>query len=148
MKIEDWVKSRNEAVGVAVEKNEKMQITIESVVAKLDDREASKFSELLARRKEDGSLIRSGTYITENGDVYRASVDLWDTPENSPATAPTLWEKVQYRDGYRILGDTISATNPVSSGEICWVGDVKWKSKANNNVWLPKDYPAYWERVE
>ena len=148
MKINDWIKSRNEAVGIATQKSEKMQMAIASVVSKFDDREASKFPELLDGRKEDGSLISGGTYIIEDSEVYRAAADLWDTPENSPANAPDLWEKVRYRDGYRILGDSISATNPVRNGEICWVGDTKWKSKADNNVWLPKDYPTYWELVE
>ena len=83
----------------------------------------------------------------EDGVVYRAAADLWDTEENSPANAPDLWYKVMYREGYWILDGAIEATNAVGKNEICWVGDVKWRSLIENNVWLPADYPKGWEMV-
>lgn len=44
------------------------------------------------RLKGDGSLVKAGTRINWNGNLYRASVDLWDTTENNPENAYNLWE--------------------------------------------------------
>lgn len=147
MEIGKYIQKRNAAAKENAARADKAEAAIQTVVSKLDDKDASKYTEILSGRKGDGSLIRGGTYIMEDGIVYRAAVDLWDTEENSPASAPALWHKVMYREGYRILDGTIEATNVVTKGEICWVGDVKWRSLIDNNVWLPADYPAGWELV-
>ena len=35
-----------------------------------------------------------------------------------------------------------------SSGETGWWGNVLKRSKADNNVWTPDQYPDYWEDAE
>ena len=148
MGIGKYIQKRNTAARENTVRVDKAEAAIQTVVSKMDDKDASKYTEILPGRKSDGSLIRGRTYIVEDGVVYRAAADLWDTEENSPSNAPTLWHKVLYHDGYRILEGAIESTNVVMKSEICWVGDVKWRSLIDNNVWLPADYPAGWELVE
>lgn len=89
-----------------------------------------------------------GTRICWNGMVKRAAVDLWDTPENAPDTAPTLWEDIQYKQGYRIIPEVITAGQAFALGELGWWGDSLYKSLLSSNVWTPEGYPAGWEKQE
>ena len=61
----------------------------------VDDKTASIATELFGRLKNDGSLVKHGTRINWNGTLKKAAVDLWDTPENNPDNAPTLWEDIK-----------------------------------------------------
>ena len=72
----------------------------------LDDTTSSATVELFPN---NGELISVGTRINWNGVVKRAAVDLWDTEENNHGNAPTLWEYILYRDGYRIIPEVITA---------------------------------------
>ena len=92
-------------------------------------------------------LFRSGTRVNWNGTIKRAAVDLWDTEANDPDHAPTLWEDVLYRDGYRIIPETITVGLQFSSGELGWWGDKLYRSLRDANVWTPSAYPAGWEEV-
>jgi hypothetical protein len=111
----------------------------------VDDKTASVAPELFGRLKEDGSLVEHGTRISWNGTLKRAAVDLWDTAENNPDNAPTLWEDINYRAGHRIIPEVITVGLAFSNGETGWWGDVLKRSKADNNVWTPEQYPDYWE---
>lgn len=114
----------------------------------IDDKTASITPGLFDTLKEDGSLVEHGTRINWNGTLKRAAVDLWDTAENNPDNAPTLWEDILYRAGHRIIPDVITVGLKFSEGETGWWGDVLMRSKADNNVWTPEQYPDYWENVE
>ena len=46
------------------------------------------------RLKGNGSLVKACTRINWNGNLYRATVDLWDTAENTPDNAYNLWERI------------------------------------------------------
>ena len=97
--------------------------------------------------KGDGSLVKSGTRINWNGVVKRAAVDLWDTETNNPDNAPTLWENLAYIDGIRIIPEVITVGTAFSKGEQGWWNGALYESQADNNVWTPDAYPAYWEEV-
>lgn len=97
--------------------------------------------------KENSALVSAGTRINWNGTLKRAAVDLWDTAENNPDNAPTLWEDVNYRDGYRIIPETITAGLAFAVGECGWWGDVLYRSKLDANVYTPEQYPDGWEAV-
>ena len=114
----------------------------------VDDQTASISPELYSQMQYDGSLISAGTRINWNGVLKRAAVDLWDTEENTPDNAPALWEDIAYREGYRIIPDTITATLAFSLGEIGWWKDAKYKSLIIANTYTPDEYPAGWEVVE
>lgn len=125
-----------------------MRKLMEQGAESLDDQTASTAPEVLPRLRGDGSLVKTGTRICWNSAVKRAAVDLWDTPENTPDAAPTLWEDIQYRQGYRIIPEVITAGQAFALGELGWWGDSLYKSLLNSNVWTPEGYPAGWERQE
>ena len=112
-----------------------------------DDKSASMAADIYPKLKYDGSLIKVGTRINFNGTVKRSRVDLWDTEANNPDNAPTLWEDLSFKEGYRVLTGAITAENPVKLNELCWYKDVLYKSLIANNVWLPDAYPAGWEVI-
>ena len=126
----------------------RLRAIVEQAAASLDDKTASTAGMLFPRLKQDGALVKAGTRINWNGTLKRAAVDLWDTPENNPDNAPTLWADIQYRNGYRIIPDTITVTTAFAEGEYGWWGDVLYKSKVNSNVYTPEQYRDNWENIE
>ena len=135
--------------GEVVDKQEAQTIRgfIETAAEGLDDATASQMALLFPGLKGDGSLVKSGTRINWNGVVKRAAVDLWDTETNNPDNAPTLWEDLAYIDGIRIIPDVITVGTAFSKGEQGWWNGALYESQADNNVWTPDAYPAYWEEV-
>lgn len=126
----------------------KLRAIVEQAVASLDDKTASEAPALFPRLKQDGSLVRAGTRICHNGEVKKAAVDLWDTAENSPDKATDLWETLDYKDGYRIIPETITATTAFSKGEKGWWTDGKlYESKVDSNVYTPAQYAGNWKEI-
>ena len=126
----------------------RLRAIIETAAASLDDKTASIAPTLFRRLKQDGTLIEAGTRINHNGSIKRAAVDLWDTADNSPDNAPTLWEDILYRDGYRIIPDVITAGTAFALDELGWWGDKLYKSLLSANVYTPEQYPNGWELQE
>ena len=122
-----------------------MRPIIEQAVASLDDQTASTAPALLRKLKQDGKLVSAGTRINWGGTVKRAAVDLWDTADNTPDAAHTLWEDIDYRDGYRIIPPVITVGTAFSLDELGWWGEKLYKSKLAANVYTPEQYPAGWE---
>ena len=125
----------------------RLRAIVEQAASSLDDKTASTAGMLFPRLKQDGALIKAGTRINWNGNLKRAAVDLWDTQENNPGNAPTLWEDIAYRDGYRIIPATITAGTAFALDECGWWGDTLYRSKLAANVYTPEQYPAGWEVV-
>lgn len=120
---------------------------IEMLTANLDDAVASTVIPLYPTMKYSGALVKAGTRINWNGMLKRAAVDLWDAEHNDPDHAPTLWEDIQYRDGYRIIPDVITVGLAFSAGERGWWGNVLMESIPDNNVYTPEEYAANWREV-
>lgn len=97
--------------------------------------------------KGNSTLIKSGTRINWNGILKRAAVDLYDTLENNPDNAPTLWEDINYRDGYRIIPEIITVGTAFAKDELGWWGNDLYKSLIDANVYTPVAYPAGWEKL-
>lgn len=114
----------------------------------LDDQTASVSPELFDMLEQDGKLIEAGTRINWNGSLKRASVDLWDMEQNTPDNAPALWEDINYRDGYRVIPETITAGMAFAKDEIGWWNDSIYRSLIDANVWTPAAYPPGWEAVD
>ena len=125
----------------------KLRPIIEQAATSLDDKTASTASTLFPRLKQDGSLVKSGTRINWNGKLKRAAVDLWDTLENDPDHASTLWEDIDYKDGYRIIPETITAGTAFALDECGWWNGVLYRSKLAANTYTPDQYPRGWELV-
>lgn len=130
---------RNEAL--------KLRSLIEQAVVSLPDKEASEGATLFPRLKQDGALISAGTRINWNGVVKRAASDLWDTETNNPDNAPTLWEDIAYKEGYRFIPETITTGTAFAKDECGWWEDALYKSLIDANVYTPAAYPAGWEIV-
>lgn len=114
----------------------------------LDDQDASKTPELFEKLVESGELVKAGTRVNWNGQLKRAAVDLWDRADNNPDNAPDLWENINYKDGIRIIPETITVGLAFSKDELGWWGDLIYKSLVNDNVYTPEAYAANWEIVE
>lgn len=126
----------------------RLRAIVEQAAESLDDQTVSTAPTLLRKLKQDGALVKSGTRINWNGTIKKAAVDLWDTAENTPDAAPTLWEDIDYRDGYRIIPETITVTTAFSQDECGWWGDTLYRSKVNSNVYTPAVYPDNWEKIK
>lgn len=125
----------------------KLRNAMMDIASALDDVKASTAPDMFPRMKYDGKLIPAKTRINWNGQLKRASVDIWDTVENNPDNAPALWEDISYRDGYRIIPATVTATLAFSAGERGWWGDTLYCSTMDGNVYTPEQYPDGWEAV-
>lgn len=113
-----------------------------------DDATASRAVDFHPEMKYDCKLIPAKTRINWKGKLKRAAVDIWDTKENNPDNAPTLWEDIIYRDGFRIIPEVITVTLAFSEGECGWWDDKLYCSKVNGNVYTPAVYPDNWEATE
>lgn len=131
-----------------IEQARKLRPIIEQAMTSVDDAVASQSHELFPKLKNDGSLVKSGTRINWNGQIKKASVDLWDAAENNPDNAPTLWEDIAYKDGYRIIPETITAATLFALDEYGWWGDTLYKSLIANNVYNPIQYPSGWKIIK
>lgn len=131
----------------AIARAHALRPVIEQAAQSLDDKTASTAAELFPRLRQDGSLIRAGTRIDWNGMVKRAAVDLWDTEQNNPDNAPTLWSDIAYKQGIRIIPATITVTQAFAKGEQGWWHDEVYESLINANVYTPEQYPAGWTLV-
>ena len=124
----------------------RMRQIIELGMANVPDKEASEVPTLFPAMTYDGALIKQGTRIHWNGKIKRASVDLWNREDNNPDNAPTLWEDIDYREGYRIIPATITAGTAFAQDELGWWDDELYKSLIEANVYTPEQYAAGWEK--
>ena len=130
-----------------MEQARKLRPIIEQATANLDDKDASESVALFPRLKGDGSLIKAGKRINWHGVLKQAAVDLWDTAENNPDNAPTLWADIAYREGIRVIPETIAATQAFALDEPGWWDGHIYRSTIAANVYTPTQYAAGWEML-
>lgn len=120
----------------------------------IDNQTAGRMIDYFPTMKEvgaEGALIPAKTRIRDDHDlsvIWRSNVDLWNTTENSPTNAPTLWDKIAYHNGIRIIPDTIPATLAWMNGELGWRDGHIYKSGMDGNVYLPGTVGAVWEQMD
>lgn len=116
----------------------------------LSDAVISTAPEACRRMKYDSSLIKNGTriYWTEDGKIYKNGSDIWDREEFNPKNSPELWSEIMYREGIRIIPQKIEVSTQFAKDELGWWGDTLCRSKVDNNVYTPEEYPANWEIVK
>lgn len=122
--------------------------TIMAGIALVDDQQASEGVELFPHLKQDGSLVTAGTRINWNGVLRRAAADLWDTAENTPDSAPNLWEDIAYKLGFRLVPETITATLAFALDECGWWNGKLYRSLTEGNTHTPDAAPEVWQEVE
>lgn len=130
-----------------IEQARKLRPIVEQAASSLDDQTASTAASLFPRLKEDGSLVSAGARINWNGTIKKAAVDLWDTAENNPDNAPSLWQDIEYKDGYRIIPDTLTVTTAFAKDECGWWEGELYRSLVDANVYAPAAYPRYWVKM-
>lgn len=130
-----------------IEQARKLRTIIEQATESLDDKDASESVELFPHLKGDGSLIKAGTRINWNGVLKQAAVDLWDTDDNTPDNAQTLWADIAYREGIRVIPETITAAQAFALDELCWWDSHIYRSTIAANVYTPDQYATGWEMV-
>lgn len=64
-----------------------------------------------------------------------------------PETLPSQWGFVWSDDPKKATAFICLATSPYMIGNCCTENGCVYRSLANNNVWSPSEYPAYWEPV-
>ena len=111
------------------------------------DAQASLAVGVYPKLKASGGLIKAGTRINHNGTIKRAAVDLYDTAEHSPDNAPSLWESIEYKEGYRLIPETLTVGTAFGLNEYGWWGEKLYKSLLDSNVWTPEANPSGWEEV-
>lgn len=127
----------------------KMRAMIEKASVSLSDKDASISPAMFPRFKNDGSVLEYGARINWKGEVKKVAVAaLYQRVDQNPDNAPTLWEDIQYKDGYRIIPMTITAAGAFALNECGWWKGVLYKSKLEANVWTPEVNPDGWEMVE
>ena len=131
-----------------LEQARKYRSIIETAMSLTDDKVASEAPDLFPSLAYSGALVKMGTRINWNGVIKRAAVDLWDTIENNPDNAPTLWEDISYIDGYRIIPEVITVGTAFAKDECGWWNDVLYRSLLDANVYTPEAYPAGWALVQ
>ena len=131
-----------------IDRAKQLRAIIEKATMLLDDETASTAAELFPSLMCDNSHILAGTRINWNGTLKKAAVDLWDTVANNPDNAPTLWEDIEYKDGYRIIPEVITTTSAFAKDECGWWKDTLYKSLLEANVYTPDTYPAGWVIVK
>ena len=130
-----------------IEQARKLRPIVEQAASSLDDKTASTAASLFPRLKEDGSLVSAGARINWSGMIKKAAVDLWDTAANNPENAPSLWQDIEYKNGYRIIPDTLTVTTAFAKDECGWWNGALYRSLLDSNVYTPAVYPAGWEVV-
>lgn len=125
----------------------RLRSVVEQAVNSLDDKTASMATTLFGTMQYNGKLIPNGTRINWHGKLKRSAVDVWDTEANNPDNAPTLWEDISYKDGFRIIPETITTTLAFKQGECGWWNDKLCQSKVDGNVYNPDVYPNNWDEM-
>ena len=135
----------NNILRKTLEEQAQKQIAIDKALPLFDDKSASLLIILYPEMQYNGALIPAKTRINWHGKLKRAAVDVWDTEANNPDNASTLWEDIDYRDGFRIIPEIITATLAFTEGEYGWWKDKVYRSRVSGNVYTPEVYPDYWE---
>ena len=82
------------------------------------------------------------------GKLFRCNLDHTSQESWKPDVSPSLWSRIMYRDGIRIIPDVIESTQTFSQGEYGWWGDDLYVSLIDANVHTPEQYPAGWRKYE
>ena len=125
----------------------RLRAIVEQAAESLDDQTVSTAPTLLRKLKQDGKLVSAGTRINWGGTIKRAASDLWDTAQNTPDAAPDLWEDIAYKQGFRLIPETITAGLAFSKGEKGWWQDELYESLLAANVWNPSVNPDGWKKI-
>lgn len=64
-----------------------------------------------------------------------------------PEDLPAQWGFVWSTDPAKALPFVAISTSPYNKDDCCTYEDKTYRSKRDNNIWSPQDYPIAWEEV-
>lgn len=145
----DAINAQIEEAARPLSADEVLRLALRAQVNSLDipEADASRMADYYPTMTGDGSLVKVGTKINWHGVLKQAAVDLWDTAENNPDNAPTLWADIAYREGIRVIPETIAAEQAFALDESGWWDGHIYRSTIAANVYTPTQYAAGWKRV-
>ena len=119
----------------------------DQAVRNVPEEQAAGLMALYDAVRQDGALIKAGERRVWEGKLYRANVDLWDTKQNTPAAAPTLWTELKGAgDEYPQWIQPQGTAGMYATGDKVSHKGKKWISAVVNNVWEPGVYG--WNEVK
>lgn len=95
-----------------------------------------------------GVLYSVGDVIRYGGALYRCITAHTSQETFRPDVSPSLWTRIMYREGIRIIPKVIGATQTFAKDEYGWWGDELYVSLIDANVHTPEQYPAGWKYVD
>ena len=137
-----------EKLGLPLDKAAEVRALIDKLLTDVPLAEMDEYTEMLPTLKYDGSLIKHKYRIQWEGQIKQAAADLWDLEIYNPANAPVYWEDVIFRDGYRVIPETITVGLAFSLGEKGWWKDKLRESLLATNVYTPDQYAAGWKEAK
>lgn len=145
----DAINAQIEEAARPLSADEVLRLALRAQVNSLDipEADASRMVDYYPTMTGDGSLIKVGTKINWHGALKQAAVDLWDTDANTPDNAPSLWADIAYREGIRIIPETITAAQAFALDELGWWNEHIYRSTIAANVYTPDQYAAGWEMI-
>lgn len=98
----------------------------------------------------DGSGVayEKGALVKYDGKIFRCVSPHTSQLDWKPDVASSLWVHLNFKEGIRVIPESISATAAFNEGEKGWWGDVLYVSLVNGNVYTPEQLPTNWEAVE
>lgn len=95
----------------------------------------------------DGKAYVKGILVKYEDKTYRCVNAHTSQSDWKPDVAPSLWVHLNYRDGIRVIPESISATAAFAKGERGWWNDILYESLADANVYTPQEYAANWKKA-
>ena len=95
-----------------------------------------------------GRTFEVGEIVARGDLLYKCLIAHTSQQTWAPEDAPSLWAKIMYKDGIRIIPEVIEAAQAFSAGELGWWGETLYRSLIAANVYTPEQYPAGWEAVD
>lgn len=137
-----------EAKTQPMSQSEILRMLMQQIVATLDvdDATASRMVDYYPEWAT-GRSYATGIMVQYGGVLYKCVQAHTSQTGWAPDATPALWDAVQYRNGYRVIPETITATGAFELGECGWWGDHLYKSLVATNVWTPEAYAAGWEVI-
>ena len=97
---------------------------------------------------EIGKAYITGDKFRYNNVIYKVLQDHTSQEDWTPDTATSLYVQLILKDEYRVIPETITATEAFALGEKGWWNGVLYESLIEGNVYTPDTYPDGWKIVE
>lgn len=94
-----------------------------------------------------GKYYEVGEVVDFEGSLYRCLTSHSAQETWKPDVSPSLWVRIMYREGIRIIPDVIEATAPFMKNEQGWWGADLYRCLMDYCVHTPEQYPAAWEKA-